>query len=85
MNDVNKEIMEWVHAQPHWVQLAVTKVYAQEEVMDDLIDELLILLKTKTGQSKENKIELSGAFRGPSVATGDIRILSLGILRVLMH
>ena len=70
--------MNWVHAQPHWVQLAATKVYAKEEVKDDLIDELLALLKTKEGQSKENKINLAGILKGPSAAAGDIRILSIG-------
>lgn len=78
MNDVNKEIMEWVHSQPHWVQLAATKVYAQEEVKDELIDELLALLKTAEGQSKDTKIDLTPIFNGSSAATCDIRILSIG-------
>lgn len=78
MNDVNKEIVEWVHSQSQWVQLSATKVYEQEEVSDELIDELLALLKTKEGQSKELKMDLSGVFKRPSVATDDIRILSVG-------
>lgn len=78
MSNVNNEIVDWLHAQPHWVQLAATKVYAQEEVKDDLIDELLGLLKTKEGQSKENKIDLTGILKGYSAATEDIRILSIG-------
>ena len=78
MTDVNKETIGWVHAQPYWVQLAVTKIYGQEEVKEDLIDELLALLKTKDGQSKENKIDLSGVFKGALAAIGDIRILSVG-------
>jgi len=30
MDDLNNEIVEWVHSQSQWVQLAATKVYAQE-------------------------------------------------------
>jgi len=78
MDDVNNEIVAWVHSQPQWIQLAATKVYAQEEVSNELIDELLALLKTKEGQSKEVKMDLSDVFKGPSVATDDIRILSVG-------
>jgi energy-coupling factor transporter ATP-binding protein EcfA2 len=78
MKDVNKEIMDWVHAQPSWVQLAVTKIYAQEELGDDLIDELLALLKTKEGESKGSIVDLSGALKGSSVTASDIRILSIG-------
>ena len=61
MKDVNKEIMDWVHAQPNWVQLAATKIYAEEELGDDLIDELLALLKTKEGESKKSSVDFSGA------------------------
>lgn len=78
MNDVNKELITWVHDQPYWIQLAAIKVYAQEAVSDDLVGELIALLKTKEGQSKENKIDLSGILKGPSSAVGDIRILSIG-------
>ena len=48
------------------------------QIKEDLIDELLALLKTKDGQSKENKIDLSGVFKGALAAIGDIRILSVG-------
>ncbi len=78
MNNVHKEIRDWIHAQSHWVQLAATKVYAKEEVKDDLINELLVLLKTKEGQSKINKIDLAGIHKGPLASAGDIRILSIG-------
>jgi len=78
MSNVNKEIMDWVHAQPHWVQLAAKKVYGQDKIRDDLIHELLALLKTKEGQSKEAKIDLAGVLKGAGPATGDIRISSIG-------
>lgn len=78
MNNVNKEIIEWINAQPYWVQLAATKVYAKEEIKDDMLNELLALLKTKEGQSKDTKIDLTTIFNGSSAATNDIRILSIG-------
>lgn len=78
MNNVNKEIMDWVQAQPHWVQLAAKKAYVQDEVTDDLIDELLALLKTKEGQSKESKVDLAGILKSYNSVIGDIRILSIG-------
>lgn len=78
MNNVNKEIMDWVHAQPHWVQLATKKIYAKEKVDDDLIDELVLLLKTQAGQSKDHKVDLSEIIKGESTTFGDIRILSVG-------
>lgn len=78
MNDVNTELKEWVHGQPYWIQLAATKVYVQEEVNDTLIDELLALLKTEEGQSKEKKIDLSGVFEGAAPETDDLRLVSIG-------
>lgn len=78
MNEVNKEIIEWIHSQPHWVQVAAEKVYTQEEVKDDLIAELLALLKTEKGQSKENPINLTAILKAPFTAVNDIRILSVG-------
>tara|TARA_Y100001937_G_C7133838_1_gene338907 strand:- start:1397 stop:3958 length:2562 start_codon:yes stop_codon:yes gene_type:complete len=78
MENVNKEIMAWVHAQPHWVQYATTKVFGQAVVTDDLIDELLALLKTKEGRSKDTKIDLAPIFNITSGGANDIRILSIG-------
>ena len=78
MENVNKEIMAWVHAQPHWVQYATTKVYGQAVVTDALIDELMALLKTKEGQSKDTKIDLAPIFNITSGGANDIRILSIG-------
>ena len=52
ISDVSAEIIEWVHDQPYWV-LAVTKICANQEITDDLIDELLSALKTEEGQSNE--------------------------------
>lgn len=78
MNDVNAELKEWVSNQPYWIQLAATKLYTQEEVSDTLIDELLALLKTEDGQSKEEKIDLSGVFEGVAPETGDLRLVSIG-------
>jgi hypothetical protein len=78
MRDVNKEIMEWVRAQPHWVQLAAAKLGAEEEVQDELVEELLALLKTTDGQSEDSKIYLTSICNESSTATSDIRILSIG-------
>lgn len=78
MEIVNKEIMAWVHGQPHWVQLAVTKVFGQAVVMDEVIGELLALLKTTDGQSKETKIDLEPYFKATAEADSDIRIVSIG-------
>lgn len=78
MNDVSKEIMDWVHSQPYWVQLAAKKIYGQEEIKDDLIHELLTLFKTEEGQSRESKIELAGELKGAANAAGDLRISSIG-------
>lgn len=70
--------MTWIHAQPHWVQFAATKVYTQEDIKDDLVNDLLALLKTEAGQSKDTKIDLISIFNKPSASTADIRILSIG-------
>jgi hypothetical protein len=70
--------MEWVHAQPNWVQHAATEVYTQESVKDKLVDELLALLKTKEGQSKDTKLDLAALLKVSSAATGEIHILSIG-------
>ncbi|MEX9842316.1 AAA family ATPase [Providencia rettgeri] len=78
MENVNKEITAWVHGQPHWVQLAVTKVFGQAAVSDEVIDELLALLKTTEGQSNETKIDLEPYFKATSGASSDIRIVSIG-------
>ncbi|MBT0388330.1 AAA family ATPase [Morganella morganii subsp. morganii] len=78
MENVNKEIMAWVHGQPHWVQLAVTKVFGQAAVSDEVIDELLALLKTTEGQSNGAKIDLDPYFKATSGASSDIRIVSIG-------
>lgn len=78
ISDVSAEIVEWVHDQPYWVQLAVTKIWANQEITDDLIDELLSALKTEDGQSNDNKIDLSSVLKAPSTAVGDVRLLSVG-------
>ncbi|WP_290525793.1 AAA family ATPase [Alcanivorax sp.] len=78
MEDVNKEIMDWVNSQPHWVRLAAAKVYAHQEINEDLINELLALLKTPNGQSKKSTVDLSGMLKAPSVLAGDLRIVSIG-------
>jgi ABC-type cobalamin/Fe3+-siderophores transport system ATPase subunit len=78
LNNVNKEIMAWVQAQPNWVQLAAIKVFGQVEIKDKLVDELLVLLKTLEGQSKDSKIDLTPYFNAPSSVSGDIRIQSIG-------
>lgn len=78
ISDVNAEIIEWVHDQPYWVQLAVTKICANQEITDNLIDELLSALKTEDGQSNDNKIDLSTVLKAPSAAVGDVRLLSIG-------
>lgn len=70
--------MAWVHGQPHWVQLAVTKVFGQAAVSDEVIDELLALLKTTEGQSNRAKIDLDPYFKATSGASSDIRIVSIG-------
>lgn len=70
--------MAWVHGQPHWVQLAVTKVFGQAAVSDEVIDELLALLKTTEGQSNGAKIDLDPYFKATSGASSDIRIVSIG-------
>lgn len=70
--------MAWVHGQPHWVQLAVTKVFGQAAVSDEVIDELLALLKTTEGQSNGTKIDLDPYFKETSGASSDIRIVSIG-------
>lgn len=78
MSNMNKEIMDWLNDQPHWVQLAATKVFSQEEIKDDLIDELLAFLKTKEGQSKDKKVYSSGIVKVAFATANDIRILSVG-------
>ncbi|HGF7545200.1 TPA: restriction endonuclease, partial [Vibrio cholerae] len=78
MENVSKEIMAWVHGEPHWVQLAVTKVFGQVAVSDEVIDELLALLKTTEGQSNATKIDLEPYFKATSGASSDIRIVSIG-------
>lgn len=78
ISDVNMEIIEWVHDQPYWVQLAVSQVCANQEITDDLIDNLLSVLKTADGQSKGNKIDFFTLFKAPSTSVGDIRLLSVG-------
>lgn len=78
MENVNKEIMAWVNSQPHWVQLAVTKVFGQAAVKDEIIEELLALLKTTEGQSNEKKIDLKPYFKMHARGAGDIRIVSVG-------
>lgn len=70
--------MAWVHGEPHWVQLAVTKVFGQVAVSDEVIDELLALLKTTEGQSNATKIDLEPYFKATSGASSDIRIVSIG-------
>ena len=78
LNNVNREIVAWIQAQSNWVQLAATKVFGQVKIKDELVDELLVLLKTSEGQSKDSKIELTPYFNVPSSVSSDIRIQSIG-------
>lgn len=78
ISDVNTEIIEWVHDQPYWVQLAVSQLCANQEITDDLVDNLLAALKTADGQSKDHKIDLPSLLKARSTSVGDIRLLSVG-------
>lgn len=78
MSDVNKEIMDWVNSQPHWVQLAAAKIYSQKEINEKLINELLALLKEPKEQEKKEVVDLSGMLKGSSALAGDLRIVSIG-------
>lgn len=78
ISDVNTEIIEWVNEQSYWVQLAVTKICANQEITDDLIVELLSVLKTEDGQSKDHKIDFPSLLKTRSTSVGDIRLLSVG-------
>lgn len=78
MNDLNKSNLDWIHLQPHWVQSAVKMIYAQVEIKDTQIDELLALLKTKEGQSKVSKVDFTGLLKSSSNAVNDLRLLSIG-------
>lgn len=78
ISDVNTEIIEWVHDQPYWVQLAVSQLCANQEITDDLVDNLLAALKTEDGQSKDHKIDLPSLLKARSTSVGDIRLLSVG-------
>lgn len=78
ISDVNTEIIEWVHDQPYWVQLAVSQVCANQEITDDLVDNLLAALKTEDGQSKDHKIDMPSLLKARSTSVGDIRLLSVG-------
>lgn len=78
VHDVSTKITEWVHNQPSWVQLAVTKICANQEIGDELLNELLIMLKAEDGQPNGNKIDLSTVLKVPSTTADDIRLLSIG-------
>jgi len=78
LNDINRGIIDWVHSQPHWVQLAVAKIYGQTEVKNELIDELLVLLKAPEGQPKDTQVDLTPFLNIPLDENRDIRIDSIG-------
>lgn len=78
MKDIIEEIVDWTHSQPFWVQNAVKVISSQSEINDSLINELLALLKTREGQSNENKIDLSGVLKSSTHADVDLRLVSIG-------
>ena len=78
ISNVNTEIIEWVHDQPYWVQLAVSHVCANQDITDDLVDNLFAVLKTEDGQSKDHKIDLPSLLKAHSTSVDDIRLLSIG-------
>ena len=45
MNDVQRVIKNWIQEQSPWVQIAISKIYSQEQINDELIDQLIGLVK----------------------------------------
>lgn len=77
MNDVQRVIKNWIQEQSPWVQIAISKIYSQEQINDELIDQLIGLVKEEKEVSTAS-FDASNIFTKISQNTSDIRILSIG-------
>lgn len=57
--DIKSSIITWIQAQPLWTQKACEKILKKSEITEDLLDELLVLLKTADGNISGNLIDFS--------------------------
>ncbi|WP_258183214.1 hypothetical protein [Vibrio splendidus] len=77
MGSVREGIINWLHTQPYWVQLAAQAILKQEEITQDKIIEFKELLKTPKGQSCTEALDF-GQFNEESSTTNQIWIKSIG-------
>lgn len=77
MNDVRKNIIDWINSQQYWVQLAAEKILRQQVVDDESVEEFLVLLKTDAGQTTDNPVDFT-FFNNLSCEDSEIRITSIG-------
>lgn len=77
MGSVREGIINWLHTQPYWVQLAAQAILKQEEITQDKIIEFKELLKTPKGQSCTEALHF-GQFNEESSTANQIWIKSIG-------
>ncbi|PTP43947.1 AAA family ATPase [Vibrio splendidus] len=77
MGSVREGIINWLHTQPYWVQLAAQAILKQEEITQDKIIEFKELLKTPKGQSCAEALDF-GQFSEESSTANQIWIKSIG-------
>lgn len=77
MNDIQNDIIDWLHGQQDWLQEAAERLLNQGSLTDDDINDITDLLKTPEGQ-KITKHRSFSNIGDSSASSCDLRLCSIG-------
>lgn len=77
MPDIEKEICTWLHQQQDWIQEAVEKLLASNNLADSDIQAITELLKTTVGQQITTHRKFDG-LRTTSTSSTEVHLLEIG-------
>ena len=77
MEEIHKEISDWLLAQPDWLQEAAERLLRHGDLGSADLSDLCAMIKTSEGRKKTNNRNFGGLLNFPEIK-GEMRILSLG-------
>lgn len=77
MDEIQKEISEWLLGQPNWLQEAAERLLRKGDLSEADLSDLASLIKTEEGRNTTNHRTFGTLVNAPKI-NGDLRISSLG-------
>ncbi len=74
-NEIRESIVEWLHTKKYWVQLAASYILAGRKMTDEVLNELLVLLKSD--EENSNQMEDFSSF-SRQIECEALKLISIG-------